>query len=110
MVTASSIAFRFDWVDRCITDLAERVRHWCPGVYAGGLYADFVDAHTALVHLDPVQVAYAGERLERPVEPWAAMPAKDSRAMLVRINAVLTRPAVIRAIGNCFVLPLREVH
>lgn len=55
----------FEHADRRINDLAERVEHWRPGAYAGGLYADFVDAHAALADLDPVQVAYAGERFER---------------------------------------------
>lgn len=51
--------------DRCINDLAERVRHWRPGSYAGGLYAAFTDAQAAMDELDPVQAAYTRERLER---------------------------------------------
>lgn len=46
----------------------------------------------------------------RTVELWVAMSAMEGGAMLRRIDAVLTRPVISRAIGNCLVLPLREVH
>lgn len=55
----------FQLADRRINDLATRVDHWRPGAYAGGFYADFVDVNAALFALDPVQGAYASERLER---------------------------------------------
>lgn len=45
----------------------------------------------------------------RTVEPWMAMPPPAGVRMLGRVDAVLTRDDVQRAIGNCLVIPLHQL-
>lgn len=53
---------------RHLNTLAERVEHWRPGAYAGGLYVAFATAQEALADVEPAFAALGRERLGRLAE------------------------------------------
>lgn len=80
---------RGDIADAIVTALAERVSVWVPGAYAGGLYAVFDAATTAVAHLPHTERHHVAERLHRLARRVGVLLPSIIEAPGVRLLAVV---------------------
>lgn len=102
------LAQRVGIVMPSLDDIAGSDRWRCVGVVKSLLDPWHLAKVIGLLFPQPSVQARVTMPGRRTVELWVAMSAMEGGAMLRRIDAVLTRPAISRAIGNCLVLSLRE--